>query len=547
MLNEMHGSVNSACVVCNGKKNHYDFSFSGARVEECADCGMMRLNPQPTDEVLAEIYSKNYFLMGEDKQGLAHFSMLKSKTAEGYIEQLESYIGKPLTGSLLEIGCGQGDFLLCAAQRGLQVDGLEYSPHAAASAQSKIDGYGQVICGELQQLLASEKRYDFIVAADVIEHVREPQQFLTTIYTLLNKNGVIMLVVPSTDSLTARLMRNKWVEFKLEHLWYFSQSTLRRLLYSQSFGEVKIHQAKKTLSFDYIAQHFERYPVQPYLKIIQAIRCILPASLRNRPIRVNASGIMMLSKKQEKKPVKKLSVVMAVYNEEKTVKQVIDRILNKRLEQIEIELIIVESHSSDSTQQIIREYEQHERVKIIWQSEPRGKGYAIRAGLDQVSGDIVLIQDADDEYDLEDYDMLVEPLVSGEAAFVLGARHGGKAWKMRQFSDQRLTSHFLNFGHWFFTLLVNVFFGLRLKDPFTMYKVFRSDCLRGLKFECERFDFDFELLIKLVKNGYKPIEIPVNYRSRSFKEGKKVQVIQDPLTWLRAIVKLRMQKESSQG
>jgi len=89
---------------------------------------------------------------------------------------------------------------------------------------------------------------------------------------------------------------------------------------------------------------------------------------------------------------------------------------------------------------------------------------------------------------------------------------------------------------------VNVVYGLRLKDPFTMYKVFRFDCLRGLKFECNRFDFDYELLIKLVRRGYRPVEIPVNYRSRSFKEGKKVDALRDPITWLRAIVKFRFQK-----
>ena len=168
--------------------------------------------------------------------------------------------------------------------------------------------------------------------------------------------------------------------------------------------------------------------------------------------------------------------------------------------------------------------------------------HSSRTGLQHVNGNYVLIQDADDEYDINDYDALLEPLLTGEASFVLGARHGGGAWKMRKFEDQRLVGLLLNFGHWFFATLVNVVYGLRLKDPFTMYKVFRADCLRELEFECDRFDFDFELLIKLVRKGYRPIEIPVNYRSRSFSEGKKVNVFRDPWTWLRAIVKFRLQK-----
>ncbi len=88
---------------------------------------------------------------------------------------------------------------------------------------------------------------------------------------------------------------------------------------------------------------------------------------------------------------------------------------------------------------------------------------------------------------------------------MLGARHGGGGWKMRRFSGQPIVSHLLNFGHWFFATLLNLTYGLRLKDPFTMYKVFRADCLRGMSFECNRFDFDFELVIKLARRGYVPV------------------------------------------
>jgi hypothetical protein len=110
---------------------------------------------------------------------------------------------------------------------------------------------------------------------------------------------------------------------------------------------------------------------------------------------------------------------------------------------------------------------------------------------------------------------------------------------MRQFTGQHGLSLFVNFGHWFFTTLINLLFWQRLRDPFTMFKVFRRDCLFGLKFECDRFDFDFELLIKLLRKGYRPMELPVNYRSRSFQEGKKVRMFRDPLSWLAALARLR--------
>ena len=93
-----------------------------------------------------------------------------------------------------------------------------------------------------------------------------------------------------------------------------------------------------------------------------------------------------------------------------------------------------------------------------------------------------------------------------------------------------------------FTLLINVSLGVWLRDPFTMYKVFRRDCLDGLTFECNRFDFDWELLIKLIRRGHRPIEIPVSYKSRSFKEGKKISMFRDPVTWLWALAKFRFQR-----
>jgi glycosyltransferase involved in cell wall biosynthesis len=180
-------------------------------------------------------------------------------------------------------------------------------------------------------------------------------------------------------------------------------------------------------------------------------------------------------------------------------------------------------------------------VKVIWQDRPRGKGNAVRAGLEVASGDFVLIQDADLEYDLDDYEALLEPLLKERAAFVLGSRHSGTV-RMRKFTDQRLLGAVLDTAHLFFAGVINVLYGQNLKDPFTMFKVFRRDCLYGLQFECNRFDFDHELVIKLVLKGYRPLEIPVNYCSRSFKQGKKIRFFRDPPSWIAADLKYRLQR-----
>jgi glycosyl transferase family 2 len=239
-----------------------------------------------------------------------------------------------------------------------------------------------------------------------------------------------------------------------------------------------------------------------------------------------------------------LSVVMPVYNEKSTFCKVLEELLSKRIEGVDIEVCVVESNSQDGTRADALAYQGHPRVRIFLEDKPSGKGHAVRAGFGIARGDIILIQDADLEYDLDDYDKLLAPIRAGEASFVLGSRHpaGEKFWKIRQFDGAKRLSDLLNVGHLFFTWLLNTAFEQRLRDPFTMYKVFRRDCIYGLRFECDRFDFDHEIVGKLVRNGYTPIEIDVRYRSRSFADGKKVSLFGDPPTWIRACLKHRFSR-----
>ncbi|MDI1249162.1 MAG: glycosyltransferase family 2 protein [Lacunisphaera sp.] len=237
----------------------------------------------------------------------------------------------------------------------------------------------------------------------------------------------------------------------------------------------------------------------------------------------------------------KLSVIVPAYNERATARAALDAITAKRLAGWDIEVIIVESNSTDGTRDIVLGYGTLPHVKIFLEERPRGKGHAVRNGLGHATGDVILIQDADLEYDIADYEKLLAPLQAGTHTFVLGSRHGDSLF-IRKMDEQVLHALALNAGHWFFTALVDVSLGLTLRDPFTMYKVFRRECLEGLTFEANRFDFDWELLIKLVRKGHRPVEIPVRYTSRSFKEGKKVSMFRDPPNWLWAWAKYRFQR-----
>jgi glycosyltransferase involved in cell wall biosynthesis len=237
------------------------------------------------------------------------------------------------------------------------------------------------------------------------------------------------------------------------------------------------------------------------------------------------------------------SIIVPVFNERETFPGLMQALLEKRLDHmgLEREIIVVESNSTDGTRELVANFAATPGVKILWQDRPRGKGHAVREGLRVATGDFVLIQDADLEYDVNDYDALLEPLLQDRAAFVLGSRHTGQV-RMRKFTDQRLLGAACDAAHLLFTALINVLYGQNMKDPFTMFKVFRRDCLYGLQFECDRFDFDHELVIKLVLKGYRPLEIPVNYCSRSFKQGKKIRLFRDPPTWIAADLRYRLRR-----
>jgi SAM-dependent methyltransferase len=529
------------CHVCKGARFYYLFSISDYRVVRCDDCGLVFLNPQPSDDELARIYGADYFLGSNTETGRQAVSEIKQATAKLYLSEIRRYGGFK-SGRLLEVGCGDGDFLVAAEAEGWSVTGVEYSAAACEKARRRLKN-GEVLCGELAASRLPAGQFDLCVVSDVIEHVRSPLDFLEEIHRVLKPGGALFIATPSMDSWSAWLMRQKWMEFKAEHLTYFDRNTLQTALFKSGFRDVIVKPGWKMLNFDYVKMHFDRFPVPLVTPVLNFISRILPQNVQLRHRRIAASGIMIFSRKAEVRTPPTLSVILPAYNEAQTFGVLMESLLRKQMPDLQMEIIVVESCSTDGTRELALKYKDYPGVRLILEDQPQGKGHAVRAGLKAATGDFVLIQDADLEYDLEDYDALLEPLVAGRAAFVLGSRHGGRnVWKMRRFTGQFGLSLFVNFGHWFFTTLVNVLFFQRLRDPFTMFKVFRRDCLYALEFECNRFDFDFELLVKLIRKGFQPVELPVNYRSRSFKEGKKVRMFRDPLTWLKALARLRFVK-----
>jgi 2-polyprenyl-3-methyl-5-hydroxy-6-metoxy-1,4-benzoquinol methylase len=533
--------VHVVCPICQSKRLHYAFSAKNFRVVRCDDCGLMLLNPQPTEKELGEINMADSFLAGETARDYNRISEMKRAAARDRLATLANYRSQQ-KGVLLEIGCGCGEFLGEALALGYEITGVEYSPSIAENARQQLGDRATIYCGELANAQIKKGTIDVCVLDDVLEHMREPVALLSAIRELLKPDGILMIVTPSLDAWSAKLMRQNWKEFKPERLFYFDRNTLQHALFQTGYHHIVIRSAWKILSIDNIAHHFERFPVPVVSAMVSVLSFLTPRFIWEQKVKVVAGGMLMLARVATLPERRTLSIIVPAYNEESTLPVLMNSLLQKKFSGLEVEIVVVESNSTDSTRQIALQYKDQPRVHLILEDRPRGKGYAVRQGLLHASGDFILIQDADLEYDLEDYDVLLEPLLQGREAFVLGARHGANAWKMRSFSGQPGLSLGLNLGHWFFCTLINILLGLRLRDPFTMYKVFRRDCLFGLTFECDRFDFDFELVIKMVRKGFVPLEIPVNYRSRSFKEGKKVRIWRDPWTWVWAAFKSRFGK-----
>jgi len=206
----------------------------------------------------------------------------------------------------------------------------------------------------------------------------------------------------------------------------------------------------------------------------------------------------------------KLSVIMPVYNEVENLSKILEKVQKVNIEK---EIIIVDDGSSDGTRDILEKIEQ-DNVKIYYHAKNMGKGYAVRTGLQHISGDIVIIQDADLEYDPNDYHKLLQPLIEGKISVVYGSRPLGK----NPISYSRYY-----WGSWFLNFVGNLLYGTRLTDLYTCYKVFRSEVIKPLNLQCKGFEFCPEVTAKISKNGYNILEVPISYKPRAFSQGKKIR------------------------
>ncbi len=233
----------------------------------------------------------------------------------------------------------------------------------------------------------------------------------------------------------------------------------------------------------------------------------------------------------------KLSVVVPVFNEAGTVEELLRRVQKVRFPK---EIVVVDDGSTDGTRKILSRLDAAARqatgsensFQVIYQPYNRGKGAAVRAGLERVTGDVVIIQDADLEYDPEDYAKLLEPILADKADVVYGTRFAGGG-------PHRVLFFWHSLGNRLLTLISNALTNLNLSDMEVGYKVFRSEVLKRIKLKSDRFGFEPEITMKVAKQGCRIYEVPISYHGRTYAEGKKI-TWRDGIAALYCLVRFRL-------
>jgi hypothetical protein len=510
-----------SCPVCHEGRAEYLFIRVGVRYVRCPACGLVYVSPVGgAGPNYFDIARSAPFVSSRDRS-------LCAQDFELFLQQVRHRLKAdghrtPVKSVLLGRSLSEFSDSAVARQIGLVVPAIDDADFARLALHGSLD-FARAALAEAPEL---------VILHELLEACADPAAVLDELAKTLPASTTLVVTYSNVDSMPARFLRRYWPAFFEVKRAFFSTSNLSLLMASFGFGLRSQfgYPAKRTAS--YVFQRTSQARAAKWLAHSHLGDFAVPLRTGHR--------VAMFRRATVASSTEKLSVVLPVYNEARYAADVIEALLEKELA-LDKELIIVESNSTDGTREIVRRYEGVRGVQVIYEDRPRGKGHAVKTGLRAATGSILLIQDADFEYDVDDYDALLEPILQRRTSFVLGSRSLGlDDWKVRRFARNAFKGFLMNAAQVGFAHTFNFLYQQRTTDVNTMFKVFRRECLDEFELESDGFDLDIELVCKLVKNGHAPIEVPVNYVSRDFEEGKKISFVRDALPSYLAFFRYRL-------
>jgi hypothetical protein len=489
------------CPACGSQSQRYLFHRTGVRFVRCRACDLVYADPiDPTDRAYFDIRALGQHDAPVDRRHASDdFAALLRTISRNYERQ---HGRRP--ERVLVVGRWHPDFTAVAL------------PDMEVTLAATIDrDETRLVTHALTESFGpSLAEFDVVLLHEFVEAAHEPVKVLEGLSERLKPDAIVAVAFANMESIPSRLIRRRLKSFFDKKIAFYNAHSLEILMWRAGFRRLGNDLLRSTHSLGYVAAQLGLAP--------RAQQLLAKSGLARLSGRVASGREVIFFAPSPVDAVERLSVIMPVYNEERYVRDVIEALLAKDVA-IEREIIIVESNSADSSRAIVRSFDDEPAIKIVYQDRPRGKGNAVRAALKVASGTIVLIQDADFEYDLDDYDALLEPILQRRASFVLGSRSLGlDDWKVRRYATSRIKGVLTNLAQVVFARTFNFLYQQNVTDINTMLKVFRIECIQGCHLGGDGFSLDIELVCKIVRNGFAPLEVPVNYVARGYDEGKKI-------------------------
>jgi hypothetical protein len=448
------------CSVCGEARSQYLFFRTGVRFVRCLGCSLVYVSPVGSaGPCYFDIAEVGRLATPRDRAfALQDLAQMIQRLAREHAARRGGLPRRTvLLGRYLDELVDQPEL----AELGLELVRIGGSAFARLAQQADLAAFAPGLADA-----------DLVILNELLEACSDPREVLRQVAAAASPSASIAIAYADVASLPARLLRRHWPAFFEQKRTFFGLPQLLRLAESSGLGLVahgaaSVHRTPRYAAVRLLdawpgARGVERWvPAAPRLPLFTGLR------LATFEGRAASAGL----------GAETLSVVLPVYEEAGTVRQVIETLLQKPL-RIRKELVIVESGSQDGTREIVAEYANTPGVRVLYEPAPRGKGRAVRTGLAACTGSIVLIQDADLEYDIDDYDALLEPILQRRTSFVLGSRTlGAGDWKVRRFAQGALAGLALNVAQVGFAKTFNLLYQQRTSDVNTMFKVFRRSCL----------------------------------------------------------------------